>query len=64
MIRYGKRIAIALSILTFVISYLFLSGPLGWMASVIALALALVILVIVLGVVEMVTLITDFLIPE
>jgi hypothetical protein len=34
------------------------------MASVIALALALVILVIVLGVVEMVTLITDFLIPE
>jgi hypothetical protein len=32
--------------------------------SVIDLALALVILVIVLGVVEMVTLITDFLIPE
>jgi fumarate reductase flavoprotein subunit len=64
MIRHGKRIAIALSVLTFVISYLFLSSSLGWLGSMIALALALVVLVIVLGVVEMVTLITDFLIPE
>ena len=64
MIRHGKQIASALSILTLVISYLFLSGPLGWLGSVIAIALALVVLVIVLGVVEMITLITDFLIPE
>jgi fumarate reductase flavoprotein subunit len=63
-IRYGKKIAIILAVIVFVISFLaFASFALGWKIAI-ATSLGLITLVIILGIVELIQLITEFLMPE
>ncbi len=63
-IKYGTHIAYVLSILLGLMVYLMLAGKTGWMAVPIAVVLILVMLVVMLGVVELIKLITQFLMPD
>ena len=64
LIRFGKPIAILLGLLVSIITLSLLPSSLGWLSTVIALGVGGLVLVIILGVVELVVLITEFLIPD
>jgi len=63
-IRFGKAIAIGLSLVVTLTLYALLSGSLGWVSAPLALGVGVLVLVVVLGVVELIKLVTEFLIPE
>jgi fumarate reductase flavoprotein subunit len=63
-IRFGKAIAIGLSLVVTLTLYALLSGSLGWVSAPVAIGLGVLVLVVVLGVVELIKLVTEFLIPE
>jgi len=64
LIRFGKPIAILLGLLVAVITLSLLPSSLGWLSTVIALGVGGLVLVIILGLVELIVLITEFLIPD
>jgi len=64
LIRFGKPIAILLGLLAAIITFSLLPASLGWLSSLIALGIGGFFLVIILGVVELIVLITEFLIPD
>ena len=63
-ILYGKPIAVVLAFLSALLCYALLSNPLGWLSIFIAIGLGLFVLVTMLGIVELVKLVTEFLIPN
>jgi len=63
-ILYGKPIAIVLAFLSALLCNALLSNPLGWLSIFIAIGLGLFVLVAMLGIVELVKLVTEFLIPN
>jgi len=63
-IRFGKAIAIGLSLVVALLIYTLLSSSLGWLSVPLAIAVGAFVLIVVLGVVELVKLVTEFLIPE
>ena len=63
-ILYGKPIAIMLGFLCALICYALLLNPLGLWSVFIAIGVGLFIMVTLLGVVELVKLVTEFLIPH
>jgi len=63
-IRFGKAIAIGLSLVVALALYALTSSSLGWVSVPLALGVGVVVLVVVLGVVELIKLVTEFLIPE
>jgi len=64
LIRFGKPLAMILGALTAIITFNLLPSSLGWLSPLIALGIGGFILIIILGVVELIVLITEFLIPE
>jgi len=64
LIRFGKPIAMMLGALAAMITFSLLPSSLGWLSPLLALGIGGFILVIILGVVELIVLITEFLIPE
>jgi len=64
LIRFGKPIAMVLGALAAIITFSLLPSSLGWLSPLIALGIGGFILIIILGVVELIVLITEFLIPE
>ncbi len=64
LIRFGKPIAIILGVFASLLTFSLLSASLGWLTPLIALGVGGLILVIILGVVELIVLITEFLIPD
>ena len=64
LIRFGKPIAMMLGALAAIITFSLLPTSLGWLSPLIALGIGGFILIIILGVVELIVLITEFLIPE
>ena len=64
LIRFGKPIAIILGVLATLLTFSLLPASLGWLNPLIALGVGGLILVIILGVVELIVLITEFLIPD
>jgi fumarate reductase flavoprotein subunit len=64
LIRFGKPLAMILGALTAIITFNLLPTSLGWLSPLIALGIGGFILIIILGVVELIVLITEFLIPE
>jgi fumarate reductase flavoprotein subunit len=63
-IRFGKAIAIGLSLVVTLTLYALLSGSLGWVSAPLSIGVGVLVLVVVLGVVELIKLVTEFLIPE
>ena len=63
-IRFGKAIAIGLSLVVALAFYALTSSAFGWVSVPLALGVGAVVLVVVLGVVELIKLVTEFLIPE
>ena len=63
-IRFGKAIAIGLSLVVALALYALTSSSLGWMSMPLAVGVGVVVLVVVLGVVELIKLVTEFLVPE
>jgi fumarate reductase flavoprotein subunit len=63
-IRFGKAIAIGLSLVVALALYALTSSALSWVSVPLALGVGVVVLVVVLGIVELVKLVTEFLIPE
>ena len=63
-LRFGKPIAFILSVALGLMFYGLLSGWLGLIAIPVAATLALVVLVLLLGLIELIRLITEFLIPD
>ena len=64
LIRFGKPIAMIIGLLASILTFSFLPSSLGWLSPLIALSVGGLILVIILGVVELIILITEFLIPD
>jgi fumarate reductase flavoprotein subunit len=63
-IRFGKVVAVGLSLVVALLIYTLSSASLGSLSVLLALGAGLLVLVIVLGFVELIKLITEFLIPE
>ena len=63
-IRFGKAIAIGLSLVVALVLYALSSNSLGWVSVPLAIGVGVVVLVVVLGVVELIKLVTEFLMPE
>ena len=63
-IRFGKVVAVGLSLVVAVLIYTLSSASLGGLSALLGLGVGLLVLVVVLGVVELVKLITEFLMPE
>ena len=63
-IKFGKPVAVGLSLVVAVLIYTLLSSSLGWLSVPLAIALGVFVLIVVLGIVELVKLVTEFLIPE
>ena len=63
-IRFGKVIAIGLSLVVALVLYALTSSSLGWVSVPLALGVGVLVLIVVLGVVELIKLVTEFLIPE
>ena len=63
-IRFGKSIAIGLSLVVVLALYALTSSALGWVSVPLALGVGAVVLVVVLGIVELIKLVTEFLIPD
>jgi hypothetical protein len=62
--RVGKAIAIGLSLVVAVVLYALTSSSLGWPSIPLAIGVGVLVLVVVLGVVELIKLVTEFLMPE
>jgi len=63
-IKFGKPVAVGLSLVVTVLIYTLLSSSLGWWSVPLAIAMGVFVLIVVLGIVELVKLVTEFLIPE
>ncbi len=63
-IKFGKPVAVGLSLVVSVLIYTLLSSSLGWLSVPLAIAMGVFVLIVVLGIVELVKLVTEFLIPE
>lgn len=63
-IKFGKAVAVGLSLVVAVLVYTLLSNLLGWLSVPLAIAIGVFVLIVVLGIVELVKLVTEFLIPE
>ena len=63
-VRYGRGVAVCLSLLVAALVFGLSSEALGWLGGLLAVGSGLLVLVIVLGVVELIKLITEFLMPE
>lgn len=63
-IKFGKAIAIGLSLVVSLALYALLSSSLGWVSAPLAIGVGGLVLVVVLGVVELIKLVTEFLIPD
>ena len=63
-IRFGKAIAIGLSLVVSLALYALSSSSLGWVSAPLAIGVGALVLVVVLGVVELIKLVTEFLIPD
>jgi len=63
-IKFGKPVAVGLSLVVAVPIYTLLSSSLGWLSVPLAIAIGVFVLFVVLGVVELIKLVTEFLIPE
>lgn len=63
-IRFGRPIAIGLSLVVALLLYALSSSALGWLSVPLAMGVGVFVFVVVLGVVELVKLVTEFLIPE
>jgi len=63
-IRYGKPIAYVVSALLGLFVYFLISSSTGWLAAPLSFALSLVLVVVMLGLVELIKLITQFLMPD
>jgi fumarate reductase flavoprotein subunit len=63
-IKFGKPVAVGLSLVVAVLIYTLLSSSLGWLSVPLAIALGVFVLIVVLGIVELVKLVTEFLMPE
>ncbi len=63
-IRFGRAIAIGLSLVVALLLYGLSSSALGWLSVPLAVGVGALVLVIVLGVVELIKLVTEFLIPD
>jgi fumarate reductase flavoprotein subunit len=62
--RFGKAIAIGLSLVVALVLYALTSSSLGWPSIPLAIGVGVLVLVVVLGVVELIKLVTEFLMPE
>jgi fumarate reductase flavoprotein subunit len=63
-IKFGKPVAVGLSLVVAVLMYTLLSNLLGWLSVPLAIAIGVFVLIVVLGIVELVKLVTEFLMPE
>ena len=63
-VRYGRGVAVGLSLLVAALVFALSSEALGWLGGLLAVVSGLLVLVIILGVVELIKLITEFLMPE
>jgi hypothetical protein len=63
-IKFGKPVAVGLSLVVAVLIYTLLSSFLGWLSAPLAIVIGVFVLIVVLGIVELVKLVTEFLIPE
>jgi fumarate reductase flavoprotein subunit len=63
-IKFGKPVAVGLSLVVALVLYALTSSSLGWVSVPLAIGLGVVVLVVVLGVVELIKLVTEFLISE
>ena len=63
-IKFGKPVAVGLSLVVTVLIYTLLSSSLGWLSVPLAIAMGVFVLIVVFGIVELVKLVTEFLMPE
>jgi fumarate reductase flavoprotein subunit len=63
-IKFGKPVAVGLSLVVAVLLYTLLSSSPGWLSVPLAIGVGAFVLIVVLGIVELVKLVTEFLIPE
>jgi hypothetical protein len=63
-IKFGKPVAVGLSLVVAVLIYTLLSSFLGWLSAPLAIVIGVFVLIVVLGIVELVKLVTEFLIPD
>ncbi len=63
-IKVGKPMTVGLSLVVSLVLYTLLSSSLGWLSVPLAFAVGTFLLIAVLGIVELIKLVTEFLTPE